>query len=363
MIATAPIPADTILIHTPKSLVVPHSDEQCRNVQLIIDELKLGTKSKWYPYFEFDDSSGSRLPTQWDGIATRELQGLPPSGETHRHIIWYQGTCKNGNEMTDLDWRGLLMFLTRASDIGLVPMYSLLNHHNGLINTKLQRDDRGGLAVIALTDISANEPIYLTYARSGTESTIDIFNTYGFVEDYPQLWRWSDEKLVRLLQGDHGHAYDRYGVSYPDLHPDDRSHFQPNNEQYEILVISPTLAALSPTKHLVATLGNAQRTLQEWAKLITVHHINLRYSHANTIHDSAMAMLNKLPTTIEEDEMLVWNKKMRLDKLQQMEGGRVDVNEADVIQAIEYRLAFKKALRMAVEVAGRAKFLAASEEL
>ena len=41
----------------------------------------------------------------------------------------------------------------------------------------------------------------------------------------------------------------------------------------------------------------------------------------------------------------------------------VDVNEADVIQAIEYRLAFKKALRLAVEVAERAKFLAASDEL
>ena len=368
MMATAPIPANTILIHTPKSLVLKPADavDQCKDIEGTINEMKLGPQSKWHAYFEFGDSSGSRVPCQWDrangepGTAMRELQGLPPSGDTHRHIDWYQGTCNNGKKMTDLvDWRGLLMFLTRASDIGLVPMYSLLNHHNGFINTKLQRDDRGGLSVFALTDISANEPIYNTYARSGGVSTVSVFNNYGFVEDYPQLWRWNDEQLIQLAQENADHAHHRYGMSKHG----DRSLFQPNTEHYEILIISPTLAALSPTKQLVDTLGNARRSLEQWENLITHHHANLRSSHANDIHDSALTALESLPTTIEEDEALVSDPNRRIFKLEETERGMIDVNK-DAMQAIEFRLAFKKALRLAVEVAEmEEKFLADSEEL
>lgn len=330
--------------------------------------MKVGTQSKWHAYFEFDDSSGSHLPTQWDrangpGRAMRELQGLSPSGETHRHVDWYQQVCLKGGELTDLDWKALLMHLTRAADIGLVPMYDLMNHHNGLINTKLQIDAEGGLSVIARTKIPANGPIYNTYARSGEESTVDIFNTYGFVEDYPQIWRWSDETLVQLAQENKDHAYNRYGMNNSDenKNPGDRLHFEPNSHHYEVLVISPTLAALSPTKQMAQTLGNEQRSLGAWQKTIHFHHANLRSSHANAMHDSAMAILNQLPTTIEEDELLVPDEKRRLQKVEKV--GRIDLNKADAIQAIEYRLAFKKALRLAMEVAEREQFLIDSEEL
>ena len=43
--------------------------------------------------------------------------------------------------------------------------------------------------------------------------------------------------------------------------------------------------------------------------------------------------------------------------------GRDHVNKADAIQAIEYRLAFKKALRLAVEVDEREKFDVDTDEL
>mmetsp|Transcript_34870 Transcript_34870/g.73546 ORF Transcript_34870/g.73546 Transcript_34870/m.73546 type:complete len:163 (+) Transcript_34870:131-619(+) len=90
MIATAPIPANTLLIHTPGSLVLknPGNYDQCLRIGEIISELEAGIESKWHTYFEFDDSSGHNIPSQWDrsGRAMDELQGLPPSGETHRHI-------------------------------------------------------------------------------------------------------------------------------------------------------------------------------------------------------------------------------------------------------------------------------------
>ena len=42
-------------------------------------------------------------------------------------------------------------------------------------------------------------------------------------------------------------------------------------------------------------------------------------------------------------------EKKQLERLQGL--GREDVNKKDVIQAIEYRMAFKRALRLAVEIA------------
>ena len=182
MIASAPIPAGTLLIHTPGSLVLSGpNDNQCSIIQVIVDEMKLGEDSKWHLYIEVDDSSGSRIPSQWSktGRAIKELQGLPPSSDTHRHIDWYQSVCLEGKEMTDIHWNAFKMFLTRAADIGLVPVYDLMNHHNGKINTSLERDESGGLKVYATDDIAENHPIYNTYARSGIESTVDTFNTYG----------------------------------------------------------------------------------------------------------------------------------------------------------------------------------------
>ena len=143
----------------------------------------------------------------------------------------------------------------------------LMNHHNGKINTKLERDSEGGLRVIALTDISANSPIYNTYARSGWETTVDTFNTYGFVEDYPQLWVWTDDKLVQMTQDNKEHAFQRYRNDVHDEGAYDRSHYVPNSHHYEILVLSPTVGALYPTQGLVGIIGNGQRSMEEWQLL------------------------------------------------------------------------------------------------
>jgi hypothetical protein len=406
MIATEHIPPETVLIHTPASLMIRQPDDDqgvmdCWNgsgkmIQRIIDELELGTESKWDMYFKFDgsishdndedgagDDNGdkkeghTRVPTQWNkegqpgSRAITELQGLPPSGETHRHIDWYSSACNNSKDLTDVQLQAFMMFLTRAADLGMVPMYDLMNHHNGLINTRLAVDELGGLSVIASTHIQVNEPIYNTYARGGGESSVDVFDTYGFVEDYPQLWRWSDVDMVRLTEDDPNHAFQRY------VSPNAKSvvlgngndgvdangiGFEPNSHHYEVLVVSPTLAALHPTKALVNVLGNGRRSLSEWEVEIHNHHATLRQSFANAIHDSAQTILGELPTTIEEDETRILPNEQRLyEKVKKK--GRVDQGKADTIQAITYRLAFKKALQLAVDIAESEKFYVDMEEL
>lgn len=389
MIATERIEPETVLIHTPASLMIndvnggPYQD-QCALVQRIVEELELGQDSKWDMYFKFDGSSvpdaddeeeqehhrHTQIPTQWiredqpGSRAIKELQGIPPAGETHRHIDWYTRDCNNSEEVTPIQFKALMMFLTRACDRGLAPLYDLMNHHNGLINTRLAVDENGGLSVIASTTIEANEPVYNTYARGGWESSNDVFNTYGFVEDYPQLWRWSDDDMNRLVEEDPNHAFGRYvGPNGEDQGVDgDGMGFEPNSHHYEVLVVSPTLAALHPTKSLVHILGNGRRSMDDWKAEIEHHHATLRQSHANAMHDAAITILSELPTTIEEDEKTILPNERRLfEKVKKK--GRVDQSKADTIQAIEYRLAFKKALKLTADVAKSHKFYVDSEEL
>lgn len=72
-------------------------------------------------------------------------------------------------------------------------------------------------------------------------------------------------------------------------------------------------------------------------------------------------IMNSLPTTIEEDEEIIKRENMRLGMLK--ENGTLDVNVSDVVMTIEYRLAFKKALRLTMEVAMQEAFIRDSDEL
>jgi len=330
-IALAPIAAETLLLHCPSSLMIAKED-QCDNIALIEDELRKGDQSPWHVYLEMDDSLNSRIPTQWerDGRAIAELQGLPPTGKTHRHLEWFVPTCNGGRPIKDdVQMRALLMMMTRASDRGLVPIYDLLNHHNGLINTHLEVDDAGGLSIVASVDIEEGEGIYNTYARGGTEPEPDIFNQYGFVEDWPQVWTWEDLEWE-----------------------DDRLQMS-----HIIVLFSPTVVALAPPNNILSMFGNNRRSLNDWVLRVDTHHARLHESIAAEIGESAEILLDSLPTTIEFDRDLLKSEKAMYER-----GGGKDVATGDVIKAIEYRLSFKMALRSAVQVARTGTFSTRDED-
>lgn len=345
LIATAPIPAETVLIHTPASLIISSEDpnDKCRLIDILKHEMRLETQSKWHTYLEFDDQSGSHLPMNWERegrLIMEELQGLPPTGDTHNHVDWYKEACLHGQEdsMSDLDWRALGMYLTHGADIGMIPMHDLMNYHNNKINTRLQREDgdTGGLAVVSLVDIPAGTPIYNSCARGGWKSSDHVFNDYGYVEDYPQLWRWTDDEWHRLSHEEWDNAYAN------------NVDFEPNVPAYEVLVVSPTLAAISPSKQLVGILGHGQRSLEEWQREIDAHHSILRAPRARAIRAVAN-ILETLPTSIEEDEALLANMVEEIAADERS----FDAEKADIMKVVEYRLAFKKALRLTIEVIDR----------
>jgi len=103
----------------------------CALTKAVVDEIAKGQQSKWYDYFDFDDSNGSPLPLDWDrnGRAVHELQGLPPTGDTHSHLDFYLENCLGGSsEMSDEEFKAFKIVTTRACDLGIMPMYDLMNH-------------------------------------------------------------------------------------------------------------------------------------------------------------------------------------------------------------------------------------------
>lgn len=133
-IASSDIEAETTIIHIPGSLAIKSVvDDYCASTKAVVDEIAKGQQSKWYDYFDFDDSNGSRLPLDWDrnARAIHELQGLPPTGNTHSHLDFYLEHCLGGNnahEMNDIEFKAFKIVTTRACDLGIMPMYDLMNH-------------------------------------------------------------------------------------------------------------------------------------------------------------------------------------------------------------------------------------------
>ena len=382
-IATSNIPANTVIMHIPKSLILVgvEENEWCANYEAIKYEMNLGTKSKWYEYFNFDGSTtGSRLPLQWDrdnnatdhGYPLFEIQRTIPQGIAHQHIDWFQGEggCIVGKEMTDVDFQAFKIYLTRPMDLGLVPMYDLMNHHNGLINTYLLVDEEeGGVSVVTLLDIPAGMPIYNTYGRSGQQATNDLFTTYGFIEDYPQLWKLYTNTAIdnnESIDTADNMMYDHTNLGciadndIMENHPHVGTwvgmlNYEPNythdddddgaNVVYEVLVISPTLAALVPSKHLTGILRNGQLTYKQWEIEIAAHHTSLAPTYITFLLDTLKRTLANMPTTIAKDVEIIVFEKRRLGL------GYGTMNDSDTLMAIEYRLAYKKALRLAMEIA------------
>mmetsp|Transcript_10929 Transcript_10929/g.22862 ORF Transcript_10929/g.22862 Transcript_10929/m.22862 type:complete len:439 (-) Transcript_10929:71-1387(-) len=356
------IPVDTVLVRCPSSLILKRvGDQDCQLIEQIWNELKLGERSKWFPMFEFDDISGSRIPCQWNrvGRAIAYLQGLWPAWGPHRHLNWYIETCLNGERdestLDDLEMKALLTSLTRSSDAGLVPMYLLFNHNNALINTRLTYTEEGGMTIIANENIHLNEPIYITYNRAGFATTSDVFNLYGFIEDYPQIWTWP------ALLGGSLDRDDRIKALTNDEEKKNIDH-EYRLSEYEILVISPTLGALSPTRSLLQDIGNRRISYGEWIDRIHAHHSSLRLSHARKLSRSASLLLDSLPTTIKQDSSHINYENTRM-QFMKAEGKEIRDEQLDALQAIEYRLAYKKALRLAIEVAESGGFLEEFDEL
>jgi hypothetical protein len=341
-VALADILEGEELFHCPWKLVIGSSGEtdqmqqgqgMCAVIRKLETELRLGKESLWYPYLALDDSLiNSRLPAVWDESIRLELQGLPPSSEdATRHLRWFAEDCNNGEELLigsggddDEDdsiftQQALFSFVTRASAVGMVPIYDLLNHHNGMRNVKLLVSPEG-VQLTAIRPIPAGDQIFLSY---GVKSSSTMFRDYGFVESWPQIWTWTttNEQQDR-------HTF----VLFPDQ-----------------------AAAIYPTPEFLKSFWRSFQSLDSFqAKARQHNQEQLSSDSLRAFGMAAQRLLASLPTSWQEDKVLLMQLLLLL-KDDETTKNNDDIEKQqqhldDRIRAVEYRMSFKEAVQSALEV-------------
>jgi len=221
-----------------------------------------------------DDSLASRVPTFWGISALEQLQGLPPyEAATTRGSLttWFSETCANGVpflEMEDPERQSLHAAITRGAGMRFLPLYDMFNHDNGKLNA-LTKGDEFGDSIVAVVDIKAGSGIFTSYKGSGATSS-EIFQKYGFVEGYPQLWAWKDP--VSLREG-----------SFLCLSDDDGG------------------VIINPTESMTADAGTVIGLIDTLLAGAGTHNSNVSMEELEQFSNHFNGCLQSLPTTLAQD--------------------------------------------------------------
>ncbi|KAL3765877.1 hypothetical protein ACHAW5_002110 [Stephanodiscus triporus] len=305
----------------------------CDVVREMAREMRLGEDSAWHPYL--DHVALPRLVASWNEGALGELQGLPPSADADRHVRWFDGRCRGGVDADaildgdDVTARSLVAFVSRASEVGMIPVYDLLNHHNGKRNAKLSVTEEGVKLVAVVGDdrdrdnddnddadadgrrhrndiIEKGQEIYLSY---GLKTASTVYRDYGFVEEWPTCWNFMDP-----ASGDN-FAF----VSFPH-----------------------GVSAINPTGEYLRSMWSANASPAEYEARARMHTESLSVLDLERFARAAHDRSGEFPSTVDEDELKLEDIRKSM-LVSDGDGGNIS-NVEDVINAISYRIAFKSAL-------------------
>mmetsp|Transcript_13588 Transcript_13588/g.29544 ORF Transcript_13588/g.29544 Transcript_13588/m.29544 type:complete len:411 (+) Transcript_13588:177-1409(+) len=330
-VAHGDIPAGTELLFYPWSLVfgtegdtatVP--PDHCGILRAYATEVEAGESSFWYPYLSMDGSLQTRIPSVWHASVLDELQGLPPAADSMQSSLtdWFSQTCADGKPFTEMEGsmqQSLLAAVTRSAGMRFLPIFDLLQHHNGNLNTKSHASKEGN-TVTSAKYISDGEEIFNSYRGERTTSS-DIFRRYGFVESWPQQWAWIDIAT---------------------------------SEEVRFLLLPDGYVAIAPSDSMTSHIGQeASPTLREFQDEVEEHNMNLSAEQVTQFDTAGRSLLKSLPTTVEEDATVVSDLEHELAlRSAAASGNNVDdINTLkDRISAITYRMQFKEAVVISLRV-------------
>ena len=296
------------LVFCPWSLVIGSSgldtqmqpgDGMCKVVDEMAREIRLGANSLWQPYL--DHIGGQRLPADWSSDALAELQGLLSSQDAIRHLRWFDARCDG--ELDKAAKVSLVAFISRASEVGMVPIYDLFNHHNGMRNAKLSVTEAGVQLLVVGGKIPSGNEIYISY---GLKTAVTMYRDYGFVEPWPTAWNWAT----------------------------------PEGNNFAFLSFPDGVIAINPSADLLKAVWQSNMSLEEYQSLATAHTESLSSIDLETF--ASAVEHGHFPTTCEDDEISL--DHLLLD---QKSGIDTSSNIQDKISALRYRIAHKKALTSA----------------
>jgi len=113
---------------------------------------------------------------------------------------YYRGSCIGDDPFEN---HMMEMTVQRCFDTALIPIWDMVNHDNGRMNTEHNSiHDEEGLKVQASMEIKAGEEILGTYDLctdcndiAAYWGTPEILRDFGFVERYPTRWVFEDEGI------------------------------------------------------------------------------------------------------------------------------------------------------------------------
>lgn len=180
-----------------------HYDNVCNLSRKLANELKLGNESEYAPYLNYVRiQREGQLPATWSEVGKDLLRSIEPSG----YLVDWMDLDYHDNEKcirSTYDRHMLALTVQRGYDTTFIPLWDMINHRNGHVNTESDpMYDNGELRVRASTKIPKGQEIYASYDEcdecqdaSRYFGTPEILSEFGFVEQYRQRWVVNSQRL------------------------------------------------------------------------------------------------------------------------------------------------------------------------
>jgi len=229
--ATDNMDINELILRVPHKMLIDSREENpaltpmsCGLVRNLIEQFELGEESKYSTYTRYleETQPPGMLPSAWSDEGKNLLLKMlgdhkfefdewieryhnenvvdtdhefPPSFVIDWIVEdWYED-C-DGEEGPLSEYAALLI-VQRAWDDVLIPIFDMFSHRNGYwLNTKSNSANTGSdIVVRAKREIKVGEQLYTSYnmcedcgGRLTSYGTPELFRDYGFVEQFPQSW-------------------------------------------------------------------------------------------------------------------------------------------------------------------------------
>ena len=208
-------------------------DNLCLLAEKTAKEMRLGNESAYASYVKYlNKQSRNQIPAVWSKEAKDMLRDLLP--EDSDGVDWITDNfqkCSGVNLNDPFDEHVVALTKQRSFDSAMIPLYDMVNHDNGQINTEnTSLSSKDGIKVRASKGIKAGEEIFASYDKcldcsdvSYYWGTPEILRDFGFVERYPRRFvEYGGDIQVwfELWEGPGGELevrWDDYGLSEEEI--------------------------------------------------------------------------------------------------------------------------------------------------
>ena len=181
----------------------------CKLTHKLAKEMKLGEKSQFAPYIAYlKTQREGQLPALWAEEARDLLRSI--SQPESQIVDWIKDNFQKKGCISEdsFEVQMLALVLQRSFDAAMIPLWDMVNHDNGRINTKnTSIYSKKGIEVMASRVIDKGEEIFASYDLcldcfdvEDYWGTQEVLKDFGFIEPYPHRWiEYNNGKTIWYL--------------------------------------------------------------------------------------------------------------------------------------------------------------------